>query len=172
MKRKTIPAFFLALALVFSLSTGALAAGTTTATVPVTLTVSNEYRAVNVTVPAALPVYVINGTVVTADNARITNNAKTGSVQVTGLSVTDGAYKVGSYDSFSGSKTIALKINGCVTTGAGRVQLTSSAFPVIAAGARSSPISQRCPATRPTARTYRRRTWYLPSPLWIKEGAA
>ena len=78
MKRKTIPAFFLALALVFSLSTGALAAGTTTATVPVTLTVSNEYRAVNVTVPAALPVYVINGTVVTADNARITNNAKTG----------------------------------------------------------------------------------------------
>ena len=130
MKRKTIPAFFLALALVFSLSTGALAAGTTTATVPVTLTVSNEYRAVNVTVPAALPVYVINGTVVTADNARITNNAKTGSVQVTGLSVTDGAYKVGSY----GSKTIALKINGCVTTGTGRVQLTSSAFPVIAAG--------------------------------------
>lgn len=132
MKRKTIPAFFLALALVFSLSTGALAAGTTTATVPVTLTVSNEYRAV--TVPAALPVYVINGTVVTADNARITNNAKIGSVQVTGLSVTDGAYKVGSYDSFSGSKTIALKINGCVTTGTGRVQLTSSAFPVIAAG--------------------------------------
>ena len=55
MKRKTIPAFFLALALVFSLSTGALAAGTTTATVPVTLTVSNEYRAVNVTVRAALP---------------------------------------------------------------------------------------------------------------------
>lgn len=55
-------------------------------------------------------------------------------MQVTGLSVTDGAYKVGSYDSFSGSKTIALKINGCVTTGAGRVQLTSSAFPVIAAG--------------------------------------
>ena len=122
MKRKTIPAFLLALALVFSLSTGALAAGTTTATVPVTLTVSNEYRAVNVTVPAALPVYVINGTVVTADNARITNNAKTGSVQVTGLSVTDGAYKVGSYDSFSGSKAIALKINGCVTTGAGGSQ--------------------------------------------------
>ena len=47
---------------------------------------------------------------------------------------TDGAYKVGSYDSFSGSKTIALKINGCVTTGTGRGQLTSSAFPVIAAG--------------------------------------
>ena len=163
MKRKTIPAFLLALALVFSLSTGALAAGTTTATVPVTLTVSNEYRAVNVTVPAALPVYVINGTVVTADNARITNNAKTGSVQVTGLSVTDGAYKVGSYDSFSGSKTIALKINGCVTTAA----ITGKAEE-----AGSSPISQRCPATRPTARMYRRRTWYLPSPSWIKEGAA
>lgn len=134
MKRKTIPAFFLALALVFSLSTGALAAGHDHRHRTGDADRFQRVPAVNVTVPAALPVYVINGTVVTADNARITNNAKTGSVQVTGLSVTDGAYKVGSYDSFSGSKTIALKINGCVTTGAGRVQLTSSAFPVIAAG--------------------------------------
>ena len=134
MKRKSIPALLLALVLMLSLGTTAFAAGSTTATVPVTLTVANEYRAVNVTVPASLPVYVINGTVVTADNARITNNAKTGSVQVTAVSVTDGAYKVGSYDSFSGSKTIALKINGCVTKGAGSMNITSSAFPVISAG--------------------------------------
>ena len=92
MKRKRIPALLLALALTLSLGTTAFAAGSTTATVPVTLTVSNEYRAVNVTVPAALPVYVINGTVVTADNAKITNNSKTGSIQVTAVSVTDGAY--------------------------------------------------------------------------------
>lgn len=134
MKQKRIPALLLALALTLSLGTTAFAAGSTTATVPVTLTVANEYRAVNVTVPASLPVYVINGTVVTADNARITNNAKTGSLQVTAIKVTDGVYKVGSYDSFSGSKTIALKINGCVTKGAGGMALTSSAFPVIAAG--------------------------------------
>ena len=135
MKRKRIPALILAVVLVFALGTSALAAGSTTATVPVTLTVANEYRAVNVTVPASLPVYVINGTVVVADNAKITNNAKSGSVQVTAITVKDGAYKVGSYDSFSGAKTIALKINGCVTKGAGAMPVTGSAFPVIGAGA-------------------------------------
>ena len=107
---------------------------TTTATVPVTLTVSNEYRAVNVTVPASLPVEVINGVVITADNARIINNSKTGSVQVTGISVTDGADKVGSYDNCSGAKTIALKINDCPTTGAGKLAINANAFPVISAG--------------------------------------
>lgn len=133
MKHKRFSAILLALALALSLGTTAFAASSTTATVPVTLTVDNEYRAVNVTVPAALPVYVINGTVVTADNAKITNNSKTGSIQVTGVSITDGAYKVGSYESFSGSKTIALKINGCVTKGAGSVAIASSAFPAISA---------------------------------------
>ena len=134
MKHKHFSAIILALALILSLGTTAFAADSTTATVPVTLTVDNEYRSVNVTVPAALPVYVTNSTVVTADNAKITNNSKNGSIQVTGVSITDGAYKVGSYDSFSGSKTIALKLNGCVTKNAGSVAITSSAFPVISAG--------------------------------------
>ncbi len=132
MKHK-LSALLLALALVLSLGTTAFAASSTTATVPVTLTVANEYRAVNVTVPAALPVYVINGTVVTADNAVIKNNSKTSAIQVTKVSITDGAYKVGNYDSFSGSKTIALKINGCVTKGAGSLSLVNGAFPVIQA---------------------------------------
>lgn len=135
MKAKRLWALFLVVVLALSLGTTALAAGSTTATVPVTLTVANEYRAVNVTVPATLPVEVINGVVITADNARIVNNSKTGAVQVTKISVTDGAYKVGSYDSFSGSKTIALKINGCVTKGSGALTLNSNAFPVIQAGA-------------------------------------
>ena len=134
MKRNMIPSLFLSFALMLCLATSAFAAGTTTATVPVTLTVDNQYRAVNVTIPASLPVYVANGTAVTADNARITNNSKTGSVQVTALSVTDGAYKVGSYDSFSGSRTIALKINGCVTEGAGSLRITPAAFPALPAG--------------------------------------
>ena len=129
MKAKRTGALILALALCLSL--GAHAAGSTTATVPVTLTVDNEYRAVNVTVPASLPIEVINGTVVTAENARITNNSKSGSVRVSGVEVTDGAYKVGDYNSFSGAHRVALKINGCATTGAGRLAINSNAFPVI-----------------------------------------
>lgn len=134
MKHKSITAFILALMLVLSLGTTAFAASETTATVPVTLTVANEYRAVNVTVPASLPVYVINGTVVVADNARIVNNSKTGNIKVTNISLTDGAYKVGNYNDFSGSGTIALKINGCPTVSAGKLSITNTAFPVIEAG--------------------------------------
>ena len=124
MKAKRTGALILALALCLSL--GAHAAGSTTATVPVTLTVDNEYRAVNVTVPASLPIEVINGTVLTAENARITNNSKSGSVRVSGVEVMGGAYKVGNYNSFSGSKTIALKINGCATEGPGKLSICST----------------------------------------------
>ena len=77
MKHKRFSAIILALALVLSLSTAAFAASSATATVPVTLTVANEYRAVNVTVPANLPVYVINGTVVTADKRQTLNKRQT-----------------------------------------------------------------------------------------------
>ena len=129
MKFKRIGALILALALCLSL--GAFADSSTTATVPVTLTVDNEYRAVNVTVPASLPIHVINGTVVTADSAKITNNSKTGAVRVTAVEVTDGAYRVGSYNSFSGSRRVALKINGCPTQGEGMLSINGSAFPVI-----------------------------------------
>ena len=131
MKAKRIGAMALVLALCLSL--GALADTSTTATVPVTLTVDNEYRTVNVTVPASLPIHVINGTVVTADNAKITNNSKSGTVRVTGVEVTDGAYKVGSYNSFSGAHRVALKINGCPTEGSGKLGINSTAFPVIKA---------------------------------------
>ena len=123
----------MALVLALCLSLGALADTSTTATVPVTLTVDNEYRAVNVTIPASLPIHITNGTVVTADNARITNNSKSGAVRVTGVEVTDGAYKVGDYNSFSGAKTIALKINGCPTEGPGKLSINTTAFPVIKA---------------------------------------
>ena len=131
LKAKRIGAMALVLALCLSL--GALADTSTTATVPVTLTVDNEYRTVNVTVPASLPIHVINGTVVTADNAKITNNSKSGTVRVTGVEVTDGAYKVGSYNSFSGAHRVALKINGCPTEGPGKLGINSTAFPVIKA---------------------------------------
>ena len=131
MNKRRICTLILAAVVVLSLGATAFAANTTTATVPVTLTVSNEYRAVNVTVPAALPVEVINGVVITADNAQITNNSKGTPIQVTKVSVTDGAYKVSSYRNFSGSQSIALKINGCETEGSGSLRIDSTAFPEI-----------------------------------------
>ncbi len=133
MKHKKAISLLVSFILVVSLGTTAFASSSTTANVPVTLTVANEYRAVNVTVPASLPVSVINGTVVVADNAKITNNSKASDIQVTKLSVTDGAYKIGNYDDFNGSKTIALKINGCVTKSDGNVKITKDTFPVIKA---------------------------------------
>ena len=133
MKRKTLAAVLCTLLVILALGGTAWAENSITATVPVTLTVSNEYRAINVTVPAAFPVHISNGTVIVADNAKITNNSKYGAVQVTGLSVTDGAYHVGDYNDFTGSKTIALKINGCPTVCSGYMVLNPTAFPVIRA---------------------------------------
>lgn len=134
MKHKSIRVVLAALALAMALVTPALAVGSTTASVPVTLTVAKEYVVVNVTVPASLPVYVINGKTFTADNARITNNSGFGAVRVTSVTVTDGAYKVTDYNSFTGSKVIALKINGCTTKGSGAMAIDSAAFPMLAAG--------------------------------------
>ena len=137
MKSKRIIALVLSLMLALSMGVSAFADDSKTATVPVTLTVSNQYRAINVTVPAALPVEVRNGAVVTADNIAILNNSGS-AVQVTGVTVKDGAYKVGSYDTFSGSKTIALKLNGCSTTGSGKLAINDTAFPVIEAGGKQA----------------------------------
>ena len=44
------------------------------------------------------------------------------------------------YDSFSGAQTIALKFNGCSTTGAGKLTINDQAFPAIRAG-RSLPLT-------------------------------
>jgi len=134
MKHKRILALFLALALSLGMAVTSYAANSTTASVPVTLTVKNEYRAVNVTVPAALPVYVINGTVVVAENAKIINNSATGAVKVTSVAVSNGAYTVGDYDNFIGNQTIALKINGCSTHGEGALAINESAFPTLVPG--------------------------------------
>lgn len=133
--KNRLPAIILVLALTLFLGCSAFASGTTTATVPVTLTVDNEYRAVNVTIPAALPIEVKNGVVITANSARITNNSASGAVQVTSVSILDGTYRIGSYDNFGGAKTIALKINGCPTISTGPLAINSDAFPVIGPGA-------------------------------------
>ena len=120
------------LAVILALSIFASAAETTTAEVPVTLTVIESQRQISVTVPAALPVSVVDGKVLTASNAAIHGKDP---VAVTAISVKPGAYDIGSFEHFSGlAGTIALSLNGCGTTGAGSLPMTDAAFPAIEAG--------------------------------------
>ena len=134
MDKKKLITFLLALTMILSLSVGASAAETTEARVPVTLTVVNTVAPISCTVPAALPVSLVDGYVVCANNAAITNTAKTGSIKVTKVDVRAGTFEIGNYDDFSASKnSIALSINGCATKGAGSLTLVDGAFPPIAA---------------------------------------
>ena len=131
---KKAAALLLALALIFVFPVPASAAETTEARVPVTLTVVNVAAPISCTVPACLPVSLVDGYVVVANNAAITNTAKTGSIKVTKVDVQAGTFEIGSYDDFSaGKNSIALSINGCSTKGAGALTLADGAFPAIPA---------------------------------------
>ena len=133
MNRKLIT-FLLALTMIVSLAASASAAETTEARVPVTLTVVNAVSPISCTVPACLPVSLVDGYVVCANNAAITNTAKSGSIKVTKVDVQPGVFEIGSYDAFSaGKNSIALSINGCSTKGAGALMLAENAFPAIPA---------------------------------------
>lgn len=133
MNRKLIT-FLLALTMIVSLAASASAAETTEARVPVTLTVVNAVSPISCTVPACLPVSLVDGYVVCANNAAITNTAKSGSIKVTKMDVQPGVFEIGSYDAFSAVKnSIALSINGCSTKGAGALTLAENAFPAIPA---------------------------------------
>ena len=127
-------ALLLALALIFVFPISASAAEMTEAKVPVTLTIINTVSPISCTVPAALPVSLVDGYVVTANNAMITNTGKSGAIRVTKVEVTPGTFEIGNYDDFSaGKNSIALSINGCPTKGAGSLTLVDGAFPAIAA---------------------------------------
>ena len=127
-------ALLLALALIFAFPVTASAAETTEAKVPVTLTVVNTVAPISCTVPACLPVSLIDGYIVTASNAAITNTGKTGAIRVTKVDVQAGTFEIGNFDDFTASKnSIALSINGCNTKGAGTLTLVDGAFPAIAA---------------------------------------
>ena len=133
MNRKLIT-LLLALTMIVSLAASASAAETTEARVPVTLTVVNTVAPISCTVPACLPVSLVDGYVVCANNAAITNTGKTGSIKVTKVDVQPGVFEIGSYDAFSaGKNSIALSINGCSTKGAGALMLAENAFPAIPA---------------------------------------
>ena len=134
MSKKKLITLLLALTMILSLATGASAAETTEAKVPVTLTVVNTVSPISCTVPACLPVSLVDGYVVTANNAAITNTGKTGAIRVTKVDVQAGTFEIGNYDDFSaGKNSIALNINGCNTKGAGTLTLVDGAFPAIAA---------------------------------------
>lgn len=128
------------LALILSLTaTAALALSASAAQtheVPVTLTVVNTQQRISVTVPAALPVSVVDGYVVTATNAAIRNTAAEGAVRIAAVTVTDGTLAVGDYANFEDTpvNTIALSLNGCPTRGAGELAITEEAFPAIGEG--------------------------------------
>ena len=133
MNRKLIT-LLLALTMIVSLAASASAAETKEARVPVTLTVVNTVAPISCTVPACLPVSLVDGYVVCANNAAITNTGKTGSIKVTKVDVQPGVFEIGSYDAFSaGKNSIALSINGCSTKGAGALALAENAFPAIPA---------------------------------------
>ena len=134
MDKKKLITFLLALTMILSLSVGASAAETTEARVPVTLTVVNTVSPISCTVPACLPVSLVDGYVVCANNATITNTGKSGNIKVTKVDVQAGTFEIGSYDDFSaGKNSIALSINGCSTKGAGSLTLVDGAFPAISA---------------------------------------
>ena len=134
MSKKKLITLLLALTMILSLAVGVLAAETTEARVPVTLTVVNVAAPISCTVPACLPVSLVDGYVVAANNAAITNTAKTGSIKVTKVDVQAGTFEIGNYDDFSaGKNSIALSINGCSTKGAGSLTLADGAFPAIPA---------------------------------------
>ena len=132
MDKKKLITFLLALTMILSLSVGASAAETTEARVPVTLTVVNTVSPISCTVPACLPVSLVDGYVVCANNAAITNTGKTGAIRVTKVDVQAGTFEIGNFDDFTASKnSIALSINGCPTKGAGSLTLVDGAFPSI-----------------------------------------
>lgn len=130
--------------LVLGVAGVASASGEQTTTIPVTLTVVHSVQNLDVTMPAAMPVSLLDGKVLTANNVEIVNNSSYVDVEVASVRVENAAYHVGDYDSFPENETglIAMKINGCSTHGPGALTLTEAGFPIIHAG-KALPIEYR-----------------------------
>lgn len=120
-----------------SLVTPCFAETSQTASIPVTLTVINSVRCIDVTIPVSMPVCVYNGKVLTADNLSIINNSSDMIVEITDVSVLDGTYQIVTYEGFKSTRSnqLALEINGCMTEGDGSLAITDTAFPDIEANA-------------------------------------
>ena len=128
----------LCIALLFSilLSMSCVALEGQTYSIPITLSVVNTVKHIDVTLPAAMPISVLNGKVLTADNLCIRNNSSAQNIRTVELNIQDGDYRIASYEHFPADESgrIALNINGCSTKSAGPLPLTEMAFPVIQAG--------------------------------------
>lgn len=135
--RKALSRAFAGVAVGTILMTTCFAADTTqgqqTTSIPVTLTIINSVKNIDVTMPAAFPVSVVDGKVLTATNVEIKNNSDKVGVEITSIKVTDGTYAVADFNAFptSGSKKIAMNINGCQTKTSGELAITKKAFPNI-----------------------------------------
>ena len=124
MRTKKLFSLLLAVLMLCSLSVSAFAAETAQASVPVVLTVVNSVSPISVSVPACLPVTVLDGYVVTASNAVIENRAQSGAVQVVAVDVQPGAFAIGDFENFgSEAGKIAFSINGCKTVKEGKLTL-------------------------------------------------
>ncbi len=132
---KKLLSLILALAVVFSMSLPAFASDSSdkTMTIPVTVSIVHTAKSIDVSVPAAFPVSVVDGVVRTADNLFIRNNSTSTAVLISNVSVTNASYTVASYSNFPSGRQgmIALSINGCETVTAGDLRINSTAFPTI-----------------------------------------
>ena len=106
MRTKKLFSLLLAVLMLCSLSVSAFAAETAQASVPVVLTVVNSVSPISVSVPACLPVTVLDGYVVTASNAVIENRAQSGAVQVVAVDVQPGAFAIGDFENFGSEAAI------------------------------------------------------------------
>lgn len=135
--RKALSRAIAGIAMGTILMTTCFAADTTqgqqTTSIPVTLTIVNSVKNIDVTMPAAFPVSVVDGKVLTATNVEIKNNSEKTGVEIVSVKVTNGTYTVADFSAFptTGSKKIAMSINGCTSKTAGDLDITKKAFPDI-----------------------------------------
>jgi hypothetical protein len=101
--------------------------------IPVMLTIVHSTKNIDVTLPATMPVSVLDGKVLTADNLRIYNNSSYLGIEISNVSVTDGVYQIASFSNFPSNEhnVIALCINGRETTKTGALSIDQTAFPII-----------------------------------------
>ena len=131
MKRSLSTILILICAMILTMPCSAESEQTTT--IPVTLTVINTVKNIDVTMPAALPVSVLDGKVMTADNVSITNNSTKIGIEIASIAIENAAYTVESYDNFPNNsrQKIGMQINGCSTTGPGLLTLNNTSFPIV-----------------------------------------
>lgn len=131
---KKLMGTLLALVCLVGLPVSALAdTGEHSTEIPVTLTIIHSTKNIDVTMPATMPVSVIDGKVLTANNVEIKNNSRYLGVEIAGIRVENGSYTIDNFETFdeNSQNCIAMQINGCNTVEAGNLNINKTAFPDI-----------------------------------------